>query len=69
MPALDYVILLILPVIMTLIWCALAVQTKRWHDHGMSGTWCLMTLVPFLGPIVVFVVLGCTRGTYGPHRT
>jgi len=51
-----------------ILWSALAVQAKRWHDRDKSAWWLLMNLVPVIGPIWVFVEAGCLRGTEGQNR-
>jgi len=57
-----YLLLILLP--------SLAVTVRRLHDTGRSGWWFWIQLVPFVGPIVLFVftVLDGTPGTnaYGP---
>ena len=60
-------ILLVLFSILVL-WSALAMQVKRWHDRDKSAWWLLMNLVPVIGPIWVFVEAGCLRGTEGNNR-
>ncbi len=50
------------------IWSALAIQAKRWHDRDKSAWWLLMNLVPVIGPIWVFVEAGCLQGTAGNNR-
>ena len=51
-----------------ILWSALAVQAKRWHDRDKSAWWLLMNLIPVIGPIWVFVEAGCLRGTEGQNR-
>lgn len=57
-----YLLLILLP--------SLAVTVRRLHDTGRSGWWFWIQLVPFVGPIVLFVftVLDGTPGAnpYGP---
>lgn len=49
------------------IWILLAAQVKRWHDRDRSG-WCsLVSLIPAVGLVIVFVEAGCLRGTVGPN--
>jgi uncharacterized membrane protein YhaH (DUF805 family) len=50
-----------------LYWITIAIQVKRWHDRGKSGWWFLVGLIPYVGPIWVFIEVGCLRGTYGPN--
>ena len=60
-------ILLVLFQILVL-WSALAIQVKRWHDRDKSAWWLLMNFVPLIGAIWVFVECGCLRGTEGQNQ-
>jgi uncharacterized membrane protein YhaH (DUF805 family) len=51
-----------------LLWPALAVSVKRWHDRDRSGWWVLLNLVPVIGSIWALVDNGFVRGTTGPNR-
>ena len=51
-----------------ILWPALAIQVKRWHDRDKSAWWLLMNLVPFIGALWVFVECGCLRGTEGQNQ-
>lgn len=51
-----------------LLWPALAVSVKRWHDRDKSGWWMLLNLVPVIGWIWALVDNGFLRGTTGPNR-
>ena len=53
---------------LAVLWSALAIQVKRWHDRDKSAWWLLMNLVPFIGAIWVFVECGCLRGTEGQNQ-
>ena len=59
---------ILLPFGILCFWAGLAVTAKRWHDCDRSGQWILIALIPILGPILVFVVLGFFKGTDGPNR-
>lgn len=50
-----------------LIWPSLAVQIKRWHDRDKSGWWQLISLIPIVGPLWVFIELGFLQGTPGAN--
>jgi uncharacterized membrane protein YhaH (DUF805 family) len=51
-----------------LLWPALAVSIKRWHDRGRSGWWVLIVLVPYIGWLWALVENGFMPGTPGPNR-
>jgi uncharacterized membrane protein YhaH (DUF805 family) len=51
-----------------LVWPALAVSVKRWHDRDKSGWWVLLNLVPVVGWLWVLVDNGFMRGTNGANR-
>lgn len=44
-----------------------SVAIKRLHDVDMSGLWVLACLVPYLGELFGFIVLGCLKGTAGSN--
>jgi uncharacterized membrane protein YhaH (DUF805 family) len=44
-----------------------AVTVRRLHDTDKSGWYILMTLIPFVGGIILLVALA-TEGTFGPNR-
>jgi uncharacterized membrane protein YhaH (DUF805 family) len=51
-----------------LVWPALAVSVKRWHDRDKSGWWVLINLVPVIGWLWALIDNGLLRGTPGPNR-
>ena len=51
-----------------LLWLAIAVSVKRYHDHDRSGWFLLVALIPMLGSFWVLIELGLLRGTRGPYR-
>ncbi len=51
-----------------LVWPALAVSVKRWHDRDKSGWWVLLNLVPVIGWVWALIDNGLRRGTRGPNR-
>ena len=53
---------------LVLLWPALAVSIKRWHDRNESGWWVLVALVPVIGWAYMLFVNGFLRGTDGPNR-
>ena len=53
---------------LVLLWPALAVSIKRWHDRNESGWWVLVALVPVVGWAYMLFVNGFLRGTDGPNR-
>ena len=46
-------------IVYLLVWLLplLSVKIRRLHDRGLSGWWCLIILVPYLGSIVDFVLM------------
>jgi uncharacterized membrane protein YhaH (DUF805 family) len=59
-------------VLMTLVWLGLvipniAVAARRLHDIDMSGWWLLISLLPFIGAIVLLVFM-LLPGTSGENR-
>jgi uncharacterized membrane protein YhaH (DUF805 family) len=53
---------------LVLLWPALAVSIKRWHDRDRSGWWVLVALVPVVGWLWLLWANGCLRGTPGANR-
>lgn len=51
-----------------LVWPALAVSVKRWHDRDRSGWWVLLNLLPVIGWLWALIDNGLLRGTPGPNR-
>jgi len=51
-----------------LLWPALAVSVKRWHDRDKSGWWVLLNAVPVIGWLWALIDNGFLRGTTGPNR-
>jgi len=70
--ALDYVYGDSIPVFLilssVLIWPALALHVKRWHDRNKSGWWVLINLVPVAGIIWAIIEIGHLQGTVGPNQ-
>lgn len=55
-----------------MIYPALALYAKRWHDRSKSGWWSLVALIPLLGAIYMIYELGFQEGVpeanqYGPN--
>ena len=46
---------------------ALAVQVRRFHDQDKSGWFVLLNLIPYIGGLIVLVMM-CLEGTKGPNR-
>jgi uncharacterized membrane protein YhaH (DUF805 family) len=57
-PVILFVLVIILP--------SIAVTVRRLHDTGRSGWWYWISLVPFIGGIVLLVFM-CT-GSQGPNQ-
>jgi uncharacterized membrane protein YhaH (DUF805 family) len=50
------------------LWPYLAISVKRCHDRDRSGWFLLISLIPIIGAIWLFVELGCLRGSIGGNR-
>lgn len=50
------------------IWPSIAVSAKRLHDRDQSGWFLLLWLIPIIGWLYLFVVIGFLRGTVGDNR-
>jgi uncharacterized membrane protein YhaH (DUF805 family) len=48
--------------LLTLAWIGICNVVKRFHDRGKSGWWCLISLVPFIGSVWIFVECGLLTG-------
>lgn len=46
---------------------SLAVQVRRFHDRDMSGWFVLLGFIPYIGGLIVFVIM-LLEGTRGPNR-
>lgn len=51
-----------------MIYIALAIQAKRWHDRDKGAIWILIGLIPLIGSIWVLIECGFLDGTPGPNR-
>lgn len=51
-----------------LLWPALAISIKRWHDRDRTGWWVLVALVPVVGWAWLLWANGFLRGTVGSNR-
>jgi uncharacterized membrane protein YhaH (DUF805 family) len=51
-----------------LLWPALAVQVKRWHDRDKSGWMTLINLIPIIGFFWTLIECGFLEGTPGPNK-
>lgn len=51
-----------------LVWPAVALSVKRWHDRGSSGWWVLVVLIPVIGWLWMAIANGCLPGSRGANR-
>ena len=49
-------------------WISFALAFKRFHDRDRKGWWVLIILIPIIGALWLFVVLGFLKGTEGANR-
>ena len=50
------------------IWSGIAAGVKRLHDRGKSGRAILITVIPVIGAIWYFFILGFAKGTKGENQ-
>jgi uncharacterized membrane protein YhaH (DUF805 family) len=55
-------------VIIAVLWPAIAVHVKRFHDQDFSAWWVLVLLVPVVGGLIALVLNGFAAGTPGENR-
>lgn len=55
-------------VYLLIIWPALAISIKRWHDRGKSGWWIFIGFVPFIGGLWALIETGFLPGTPGTNQ-
>ncbi len=53
---------------LVLTWISTAATIKRFHDRGKSGFWILISIIPLLGPIWIFIECGFLSGTDSGNR-
>ena len=53
---------------LVLIYPALALYAKRWHDRSKSGWWTLIMLIPLLGLIYAIYEIGIQEGVPGSNQ-
>ncbi len=53
--------------VFTVVFCTISLTVRRFHDLNMSGWWYLLTFVPYVGSLIIFVFT-LLRGTDGPNR-
>jgi uncharacterized membrane protein YhaH (DUF805 family) len=61
------VLLLVVLALLGLIVPSIAVTVRRLHDQDKSGWFYLLTFVPYIGGIIM-IVLMCIEGTRGPNK-
>ncbi len=52
---------------LVMIYPALVLYAKRWHDRNKSGWWTLITFVPIIGWLWMLIECGFLKGTDGPN--
>ncbi len=51
-----------------IIWPFIATSVKRLHDMNKSGWWFLLNLIPFIGNILIGLILCLIPGTRGQNE-
>jgi uncharacterized membrane protein YhaH (DUF805 family) len=63
----DVGTVLVLAALVVFIPASIAAQVRRWHDRDVTGWACLISVIPYIGGIIVLIYM-CMRGTKGPNR-
>lgn len=53
---------------LAIIYPAIVLYAKRWHDRDKSGWWTLILIIPVIGSLWFLIELGFLRGTAGTNR-
>lgn len=63
-------LLMFVPIVLFIpvLWMALAIMAKRYHDRDKSAWWILVGLIPIVGGIWQLIELGLLRGTEGSNQ-
>lgn len=66
----ENILLLLVPIVIlpVVLWTALAIMAKRYHDRDKSAWWILIGLIPIVGGIWQLIELGLLRGTDGSNE-
>lgn len=59
---------LLLPLWFLLVYVAICIDGKRWHDRGRSAWWVALYAIPLVGWVWALVELGFLRGTPGANQ-
>jgi uncharacterized membrane protein YhaH (DUF805 family) len=64
------ILLMLVPIVLLIpvLWMALAVMAKRYHDRDKSAWWILIAFIPIIGGIWQLIELGLLRGTDGTNQ-
>jgi uncharacterized membrane protein YhaH (DUF805 family) len=54
--------------VLVMLYPAIVVNIKRFHDRNKSGWWVLIVLIPFVGALWLLIECGFLRGTAGQNR-
>jgi uncharacterized membrane protein YhaH (DUF805 family) len=54
--------------VLALLWPALAIQVKRWHDRDKGWVWIFISFIPIVGALWVLIECGFLDGTPGPNK-
>ncbi|PKQ00147.1 MAG: DUF805 domain-containing protein [Alphaproteobacteria bacterium HGW-Alphaproteobacteria-13] len=65
-PSMLFIIPFILFVLVSIV-PSIAVTVRRLHDQDKSGWFYLLSFIPYVGGIIIFVLM-CIDGTRGPNR-
>lgn len=66
---LNWLMLMIFGIIAMVVWLiGISLNVRRWHDLNRSGWWILINIIPVVGWIYSFVMLGFMSGDQGSNK-
>lgn len=66
--AMSGALLGLLLIFVPVVWTSIALGVKRLHDNDMRGWWMLISFVPVVGGLVLFVLMGFIKGDEEENR-
>lgn len=65
----SIIVTLVFGILALIIWLiGLSLSVRRFHDLNKSGWWLLINIIPFIGWLITFVMLGFMPGDQGSNN-